>query len=581
MKKTLLFSLASCLAAFSYGQCDISGPSPTMCVTDAPVSMSVASPGAVFSGPGVSGTLFDPSVAGVGTHSIEVTAPGDGYSHNTIPFSPAPIGGTIVGGLSDDNVVGSFPIGFTFNFFGNDYTQFYIGSNGFVTFSAGMPSGCCSGQVLPNASTPNNLIALPWNDLYPPAGGTVRYETTGVSPNRVLVVSFNGIGHCCSLTDVVTSQVKIFETTNCIEIHLTTQPRTFGNHTIGIENATGSEGYAAPGKNGMPWSATNFGYQFCPNVGCTNTYDVEVVASPTVNGVVDTDTICLGESIILTASGSADSYSWGPGIVDGAPYTPVTTGANVFIVGGEDEASGCVASDAVNVFVNPTPYISAGMDKVVCEDEEFTLNGISDMPGTTFAWDMGVSNGVPMTQTPGTVTYTVTGTSMAGCDGEPSTVNVESLEAPTGTGTVIMAGDFYDGSIDFTPTGGTGGPYTFLWSNGATTEDVSSLGVGTYTVTVSDGNCSSDVTFIVDSQAGIDSEEIANLSVYPNPTVDMFAIDLNGQYNWTVFDNTGKILLNGTAFGKEEVSVEQLAAGTYFVKVTADGKESIVSLVKE
>jgi len=40
------------------------------------------------------------------------------------------------GALADDDFEGPFPIGFTFNFYGNQYTDFYIQSNGMINFIA-------------------------------------------------------------------------------------------------------------------------------------------------------------------------------------------------------------------------------------------------------------------------------------------------------------------------------------------------------------------------------------------------------------------------------------------------------------
>jgi hypothetical protein len=233
----------------------------------------------------------------------------------------------------------------------------------------------------------------------------------------------------------------------------------------------------------------------------------------------------------------------------------------------------------VNVFVHEYPYVYAGDPITVCEDNEFVLAAVGDE--ATYVWDNGAVDGVPMLQDIGTVTYTVTATNEGGCESVSSTT-VESVETPTGTGIVtMMTGDAYDGAIDFTPSGGDGGPYTFIWSNGATTEDIDALTVGSYTVVVSDGTCDSEVTFIVDSQAGIELEELSNLKVYPNPVVDFFTIEFEGTYNWILYDNAGKIIGNGKATGKEEISMENLASGNYLVKVAVDGKQSTITLVKK
>ncbi|MBP6811684.1 MAG: hypothetical protein KA138_09190, partial [Saprospiraceae bacterium] len=54
-----------------------------------------------------------------------------------------------------------------------------------------------------------------------------------------------------------------------------------------------------------------------------------------------------------------------------------------------------------------------------------------------------------------------------------------------------------NGSIDLTAANGTG-PYTYLWSNNQTTEDLSNLGPGTYVCTVTDAlSCTATVTALV------------------------------------------------------------------------------------
>jgi parallel beta-helix repeat protein len=160
-----------------------------------------------------------------GTYSIEIDNP------------------TFVSANGDE--ITQIPIGFNFEFFGTTYTDCYIGGDGFLTFSSDPYMYCC-GQAIPEANGPNNLIALAWTN-----GDFVstHYELFGTAPNRRLVITLD-LGNPCDSSYY--GQVKLFESTNIIEIH--TQQWYGGecqgwNVTQGIENADGSIAYAVPGRN--------------------------------------------------------------------------------------------------------------------------------------------------------------------------------------------------------------------------------------------------------------------------------------------------------------------------------------------
>ena len=286
MKKILLSGFALGITSLAFSQCVISGIPASMCEEDAPVTATVLEPSGVFSGPGMVGDVFDPSLAGPGTHTITFEYTASGYEvDESIAYAPIDISsGSTSLPLGDDAVSAYLPIGFTFNFFGNDYTDFKIGSNGFITFNASSSAGCCSGQFIPNSAFPNELIAFAWEDLDPGNGGApatnlIRYKTTGVAPFRVLVMEYYNVDHWPS-GDGVFAHVQLYETTNCIEIHVGSQPQA-GTHTLGIENADGTEAYAAVGKNRSGWTATNYAVSFCQLTGCTGTF----VTSDVINNI--------------------------------------------------------------------------------------------------------------------------------------------------------------------------------------------------------------------------------------------------------------------------------------------------------
>ena len=133
---------------------------------------------------------------------------------------------------------------FNFDYFGTTYNQLRIGSNGLIGLGAGTVTDPNNLDV-PNATVPNNIIAAIWDDMT--GTGTIKYWTTGTAPSRIFIVDFDLLrtgGNYASI-----AQVKLYESTNIIEIHTQTALfATNGNFaTQGIEDATGNNGYVVSG----------------------------------------------------------------------------------------------------------------------------------------------------------------------------------------------------------------------------------------------------------------------------------------------------------------------------------------------
>ncbi len=168
-----------------------------------------------------------------------------GYSAREIPGNLRDISSSATATsvpLVDDQVSGPISIPFPFRFYGLLVTQVFISSNGFITFSPGQSSGCCSGQAIPNASSPNNIIAGFWEDLNPSIfGSNVRYETLGFPGNQEFVVGFYNVPHYPNGRPV-TFEIILHEAGSAIELQYGSAPSDGGTHTVGIENADGTIG---------------------------------------------------------------------------------------------------------------------------------------------------------------------------------------------------------------------------------------------------------------------------------------------------------------------------------------------------
>jgi len=314
-----------------------------------------------------------------------------------------PLSGTPVL-LGDDAVSGALPIGFAFEFYCNTYNQFYISSNGFLSFDPAVGNGCCTGGAIPGAGI-NDIIALAWEDLDPLGVGSIDYLTIGTAPNRILIVNFTNIPHFPGPgpNSDITIQALLYEGTNVVEIHTTSQPDPVGLHTQGLENSTGTIGHPAPGRSAAAWTATNDAFRWVPTVPCNSSYTVTPIPFAPLSG-------------FLTLFGPL-TYNWTPGfsLSDAtAPntdaYPPSTT---TYVV--EINEKGCVLTDSIEIFVNsqiPIPTIACGTPANQATTVLFEWGG---SPGAT-AWEYSLDSGLTWIPRPlADSSYLLTGLTNGDC----------------------------------------------------------------------------------------------------------------------------------------------------------------------
>ena len=199
------------------------------------------------------------------------------YGTYQIPFTPIYTQGGISVDLNDDQYSAKIAIGFPFRFFGTEYDSLHISSNGYITFR-NLPGSFSQFSVANSIPTgeqgnaPVNSIFLTWCDLNPSVNGTISYYTANEAPNRIFIINYNNVPLFGCSTILYTGQLQLHETSNNIEMHITNKlfcnnQGGLGSYAIeGIQNASGTEGYAVPGRNNSGvWQAQNDAWRFDPD----------------------------------------------------------------------------------------------------------------------------------------------------------------------------------------------------------------------------------------------------------------------------------------------------------------------------
>lgn len=151
-------------------------------------------------------------------------------------------GGTVLGvATNDDTNFNANPIGFSFVYNGTTYTQFSVNANGFIALGATVTS---SYTTLSTAGATNNVIAALNGDLQGNATtGELSYQLSGTAPNQVLTVQWKSYRHWGATGDNNNFQIKLYETTNVVEIVYGSFSQNATNRTrqVGLRGATAAD----------------------------------------------------------------------------------------------------------------------------------------------------------------------------------------------------------------------------------------------------------------------------------------------------------------------------------------------------
>lgn len=235
---------------------------------------------------------------------------------------------------------------------------------------------------------------------------------------------------------------------------------------------------------------------------CSNadTVTVNISQNPyldTIN-VISTFPLCNGDangSISIGAAGGVSpyTYSWSTTATT-STITGLTAGSYTYTI---TDAAGCTRTDFINLIDPPVLTSTITATNASCfgsADGSAMIATTGGNSNCTYLWNTNATGASINGLVAGT--YTCVATDINGC----SVTNSVSITEPTQLQLSVTdpsnptSCSVNDGYIDMATSGGTPG-YSYLWSNSATTEDITGLGGGVYSLTVTDTNgCSATVS---------------------------------------------------------------------------------------
>ncbi len=558
--------------------CDVAlCPVEDLCLNDDPVSITpIGTPGGTWSGTGVDASgIFDPAVAGVGSHDITYTL-ACGAETVTIIVNECPEleicideNGDLVATGGDGNYNWATgvvtPVSYPINSEQEcidcpSTTPEYVPVFGFY-------DGCSSNTC--------NTTDTTWT----PAGAGNTYTPTTYP---LLVVDGNGT---FVILENATGLDDCEPTVACPTITVTVQDQTnvlcfgdfSGSATVNASGGNGPYNYIwTPGNLNGPTqsnlSAQTYTVNVTDNDGCPGTVEVNITEPTPLSATTSSTEACGGNdgSATINVSGGAGSYSydWDPNVGNTATVTDLGIGDYEVTV---TDGNGCTIIETISVTcdVVPCPTITVSITNqtdVLCfggNTGSVTVSASGGNGPYNYIWDSGLAPGATQNAL-SAQTYSVTVTDSDDCPGSLQVTINQPTQLTATTSSVEASCGESDGSATVNPSGGTGS-YTYTWTpNVGSTATVNNIPAGSYQVTVTDANnCQHQENILVNNQ------NAPSLSIIS--TTDESCVGAaDGEATVEASGGSGNYTYSWSPSGGTSATASNLTAGNYTVTVTDD-----------
>lgn len=298
--------------------------------------------------------------------------------------------------------------------------------------------------------------------------------------------------------------------------------------------------------------------------GCTKKGTI-IVGQPPQNIITPTVTnvTCYGFvngeiSITVTGGTAPYNYQWSNG-ANTSNISGLAAGTYSVTV---TDSQGCISTMDIIVSQPNELLLTTSKTDVLCHGESTGAINLTILGGTQ-PYDVSWSNGA-ITEDIMAIpagTYSVTVIDANGCSDNVTIIITEPPTAMTSSAipTDNICFGAAEGAADLSVEGGIP-PYSFSWSNGATTEDIYNLVSGTYTVTITDANgcILIGTVFVGQPPQIVVTPNIQHISCY-GMNDGYISIFVNGgtpPYDYLWNNGNSSTLLSG------------LSAGTYSLTIT-------------